>query len=126
MVLAEYEGDSKSEFMAWSCSQKYASAVDDQASADAHTSFVNYSGLAWTAVENASGTPDTLLASNRVTADKSPWKVRHNFSFIKSNPGGSTSYGWDNTGHYAFCFASRPFSNVDSGGVEYPGGRHLR
>ena len=88
------------------------------------STLVNYYGLTESKnIANATGTPGTLLSENRVSNDKSPWVIRHNFSYIKSeapNWEGEEAYGWDGRGSYALCIVTRPFSNTNKNGEIYP------
>ena len=109
--------------MAWSCSQQFESQVREQASDDANTAFTTYFGLSESSnltTEAINESPDSLLADNRhTTSGSSPWTVRSNMSFIKTetdNIYGEVAYGWDNRGSYTLCVATRPFSNLDENG----------
>ena len=61
--------------------------------------------------------PSNLLSTYRIADDQSPWIIRHNYSYIKSeHPSrvGSNVYGMDRTGSFALCTMARPFSNLDA------------
>ena len=66
--------------------------------------------------------PSKILKDNRFEADETPWVVRHNFSYIKSehpDRPGNVSYGFDSSGSYALCALARPFSNRSKTGKLY-------
>ena len=62
------------------------------------------------------------MLDNRLKADESPWIVRHNYSYIKSehpDRPGNVSYGYDSSGSFALCVMARPFSNTSLTGKVY-------
>ena len=67
----------------------------------------------------ANDPPGTILSDLRVPEDQSPWIVRHNFSYIRSehpDREGANSYNLDRRGSFAFCAITRPFSNLNANG----------
>ena len=67
----------------------------------------------------ATESPSAILSDLRVPEDESPWIVRHNFSYIRSehpDREGSLSYDMDRRGSFALCAMARPFSNLDEDG----------
>ena len=67
----------------------------------------------------ANDPPSTILSDLRVPEDQSPWIVRHNFSYIRSehpDREGANSYNLDRRGSFAFCAITRPFSNLNANG----------
>ena len=67
----------------------------------------------------ANDPPSTILSDLRVPEDQSPWIVRHNFSYIRSehpDREGGNSYNLDRRGSFAFCAMTRPFSNLNANG----------
>ena len=87
------------------------------------TLFHTYSGM--TASNNlvtSSEPPSTLLQSLRLDEADSPWIVRHNFSYIKSeHPDrvGSYTYGMDRRGSFMLCAMASPLEELNKDGERF-------
>ena len=100
------------ESRAISCTQKYSQPVMDQPSDDTVTMFHTYSGQTDSnSLVTSSEPPSTMLQDLRLDEGESPWIVRHNFSYIKSehpDREGSYTYGMDRRGSFALCAMASP------------------